>query len=304
MEIGAYVTILALAAAVGILACKIAGMRKAAREIADQFRECCQEETNALISISSRDGSMRKLAEEINGQLRGFRSQRHRFSQGDRELKEAVTNISHDLRTPLTAISGYLELLGREEQSAQSRRWLGLIENRTAALKQLTEELFRYSIILSVQENTPERVELQEALEESLAAAYSLLRMRGITPQIHLPEDRVERIADRSALLRIFGNVIQNAVKYSEGDFRIVMDSNGKIIFSNQASGLNPVSAARLFDRFYTVESQETSTGLGLSIARTLTERQGGSIRARYEEGRLSVILEFPDQRPRSTSLQ
>ena len=96
------------------LSAKIYFLRKSTQEIAEAFRDRLTADTNTLIDISSRDPYMRKLASEINIQLRLLRKERHRYQQGDLELKEAVTNISHDLRTPLTAISGYLDLLERE----------------------------------------------------------------------------------------------------------------------------------------------------------------------------------------------
>lgn len=98
------------------LSAKIYFLRKSTQEIAEAFRDRLTADTNTLIDISSRDPYMRKLASEINIQLRLLRKERHRYQQGDLELKEAVTNISHDLRTPLTAISGYLDLLEREEK--------------------------------------------------------------------------------------------------------------------------------------------------------------------------------------------
>ena len=94
---------------------------------------------------------MRRLADALNLQLRRLRSERNRYQQGDTELKESVTNISHDLRTPLTAICGYLDLLSQEALPEQARRYLGFIENRTTAMKQLTAELFRYSIVRSTE---------------------------------------------------------------------------------------------------------------------------------------------------------
>ena len=93
----------------------------------------------------------------------------------------------------------------------------------------------------------------------------------------------------------MFSNLLQNAVKYSDGDLEIRLSETGEIIFSNSAQALNTVQAGRLFDRFYTVESGRKSTGLGLSIARTLTERMGGSINAEYRDGKLYLILLFPD---------
>ena len=100
-----------------VLLAKVWFLRKSAQEISEAFRDRLTADTNTLIDISTRDPYMRKLAADINTQLRLLRKERHRYQQGDLELKEAVTNISHDLRTPLTAINGYLDLLEREEKS-------------------------------------------------------------------------------------------------------------------------------------------------------------------------------------------
>ena len=148
-----------------VLAAKVYFLRKSAQEIADEFRDRLTVDTNTLIDISTRDPYMRKLAADINEQLRLLRKEHHRYQQGDMELKEAVTNISHDLRTPLTAINGYLDLLEREEKSENVQRYLSQIKNRTEVLKNLTEELFRYSVVTSSQDLKLEYMDVVQALE-------------------------------------------------------------------------------------------------------------------------------------------
>ena len=276
-----------------VLLGKVYFLRKSAQEIAEAFRDRLTADTNTLIDISTRDPYMRKLTADINVQLRLLRKERHRYQQGDLELKEAVTNISHDLRTPLTAINGYLDLLEREEKSENVQRYLSQIKNRTEVLKNLTEELFRYSVVTSSQELKPERMDVVMALEESLLSFYAVMQEKGIQPEIDLPEEPVYRELDAGAVNRIFANIISNALKYSDGDFGVKMDRNGSVIFTNTAHNLNVVTVGRLFDRFYTVEASRNSTGLGLSIAKVLTERMGGTISAQYEGDRLSIIVSF-----------
>ena len=236
---------------------------------------------------------MRKLASEINIQLRLLRKERHRYQQGDLELKEAVTNISHDLRTPLTAIIGYLDLLEREEKSVTTQRYLSQIQNRTEVLKNLTEELFRYSVVTSLQDLKPERMDVVRTLEESLLSFYGAMQEKGIRPHIELPEEPVWRQLDAGAVNRIFSNIISNALKYSDGDLSVVMEPDGSITFSNTSQALNTVAVGKLFDRFYTVEASRNSTGLGLSIAKILTERMGGSISASYFDKKLYITITF-----------
>ena len=276
-----------------VLLAKVYFLRKSTREIAEAFRDRLTADTNILIDISTRDPYMRELAADINTQLRLLRKERHRYQQGDLELKEAVTNISHDLRTPLTAINGYLDLLEREEKSENVQRYLSQIQNRTEVLKNLTEELFRYSVVTSSQELKPERMDVVRALEESLLSFYAVMQEKSIRPEIQLPEQPVYCELDAGAVNRIFSNIISNALKYSDGDFFVEMNDDGKITFSNRAGNLNTVAVGRLFDRFYTVEASRNSTGLGLSIAKLLTERMEGNISAKYQEGRLVIEVWF-----------
>ena len=274
-----------------VLCAKVYFLRKSAREITEAFRDRLTADTNTLMDISSRDQYMRKLAAEINVQLRLLRKERQRYQQGDLELKEAVTNISHDLRTPLTAICGYLDLLEQEEKSDAVKRYLSQIGNRIEALKNLTEELFRYSVVTSSQNLMPEHMDIVRALEESLLSFYGVMQEKGIQPQINLPEEAVYRELDAGALNRIFSNIISNALKYSDGDFSVTMTESGRITFSNTAKDLNAVTVGRLFDRFYTVDAGRNSTGLGLSIAKLLTERMGGIIEAEYRNDQLYIHI-------------
>ena len=274
-----------------VLAVKVYFLRKSAQEIAEAFRDRLTADTNILIDISTRDPYMRKLAADINVQLRLLRQQRHKYLTGDRELKEAVTNISHDLRTPLTAICGYLDLLEREERSEDTARYLSLIENRVEAMKQLTEELFRYSVILSTGELVLETVCVNGVLEESIAAFYGVLTNRGIQPEIHITENRIDRQLNREALGRVFSNILNNALKYSDGDLEIFLHDDGEIIFSNTASRLNEVQVGKLFDRFFTVEAARNANGLGLAISKTLIEQMGGDISANMLGNKLQLII-------------
>lgn len=278
-----------------LLSAKIYFMRRAAKEIAEAFRDRLTEDTNTLIDVSSGDPYMRSLASEINVQLRLLRKERRRYEQGDLELKEAITNISHDLRTPLTAINGYLDLLEREEKSETVQRYISYIENRTRALIELTEELFRYSTVVSVQELKLKRTDLVRTLEESLVSFYAAIKERNISPKIELPEKPIWRQLDAGAANRIFSNIIGNAVKYSDGDLSVTLTEGGDITFSNTARALDSVAVGKLFDRFYTVEAGRNSTGLGLAIAKELTDKMNGNISAEYTEGALKIVLSFPD---------
>ncbi len=296
MEFWLLVIIGILLIVIVILSIKLFLMRKTAREIESAFAGRLMTDTNILIDISHQDKTMRKLAESLNSELRKLRRERHRFYHGDLELKEAVTNISHDLRTPLTAISGYFDLLEREEKSDAVSRYIEVIKNRIEVMKQLIEELFQYSVVISAEHDlTTEPVFINGFLEESILAFYGALQQQCITPDIDITEKRITRKVNRTALSRVFSNIMSNVIKYSDGDLKITLADTGEITFSNTASALSGIEVERLFDRFYTVERARKSTGLGLSISRILTEQMGGKISAHYRNGKLSISIWLPD---------
>ncbi len=278
-----------------VLAVKIYLIKKDIASIDAEFYEILNGDTNGLITIDGRDKSVRRLAANLNLRLKELRSLRLKYEHGDLELKNAVANVSHDLRTPLTAIIGYLELLEKEKMSADAKRYTRIIVNRIETLKQLAEELFRYSVVTSPDYDSPkERLCVNAVLEECIAAHYSSLVKAGITPQIIMPEIPVYRVVNRVALTRIFSNLLGNAIKYSDGDLSITLTKECEISFSNTATKLTEVQVHRLFDRFYTVENARESTGLGLSISRVLAEKSGGEISAEYADEILTVTVSLP----------
>ena len=284
-----------LAAVVLALGVKVWLLRRGAKALRLDLSQKLREDTNTLLSLPCRDRELRRLAASLNEELRLLRKERLRYQQGDRELKEAVVNVSHDLRTPLTALSGYVELLKGEALSPAGQRYLSQIEDRAQAMQAMTEELFRYSLAAEETALTLEPVDLRAAVEEALLSFYGAFQQKGVVPQLSLPQGPVTRQLDKAALSRVLGNILTNALKYSAGDLEVTLEERGRLTFSNAAPGLDPVTAGRLFHRFYTVESSAQSTGLGLSIARELTQRLGGTISARWESGRLQVELTFPE---------
>ena len=284
-----------LAALALVLRSQLRLLQKSLDDITDQLGDRLSSDTNNPIFLPTRDPCARRLAARLNVQLKELRRQRQRYENGDRELKEAVTNVSHDLRTPLTAICGYLELLEKGDNTPRQARYLSLIAGRAQAMRRLIEELLRCTVAASLEDGlSPEAVDLNGAVEEAVAALYGAFIEAGIVPRVSLPPERVARSLDRAALSRVLGNLLANALKYSAGDLDVVLSPDGAITLSNAAPALDEVQVGRLFDRFYTVETGRGSTGLGLSIARSLTERMGGTISARYGAGRLWVEVRFP----------
>lgn len=202
--------------------------------------------------------------------------------------------ISHRSAYTAYRICGYLDLLEQETFPQKSENYLNIIRERTDAMRALTEELFQYSVIsLREEELKIEKVCVNDILEQSLAGFYGVFTNKNIVPDIKMTKVKVMRFLDKSALRRIFDNILSNAARYTDGDLSVKLFSDGRITFSNHAAKLDRIQAERLFERFYTVESAKNSTGLGLSIAKLLTEKMTGNIKAEYTDGELVIQVDF-----------
>lgn len=286
-----YIIIALLAALCIFLLIKIHLMHKSTREIIEKLDMIMTDDTNNIISVSSSDKQIKQLAKELNKRLKQLRKQQLRYQRGDRELKDAITNVSHDIRTPLTAIMGYLEIMKDIPKSEKLSQYLAIIQGRAEAMKTLTEELFRYSVVLSGENVSVQQTVINKLLEDSIMGAFGALTEKGITPKVDITETKIVRTLDPNALSRVFSNLLSNALKYSSGELEITLREPCVITFSNQADELTQTQVEKLFDRFYTVESAHKSTGLGLSIARTLVEQMGGTITASLDKTILTITI-------------
>lgn len=281
-----------LAAVLGI---KLLLMRKGIAEILDCVEQDLILQTGGVF-ISTGNRQVRRLAARLDQQLRLLNKQRRAYIDGDQRVKDAVVSISHDLRTPLTAISGYLELLEKAHLEENTRKYVSQIQNRVEAIKALIEELYRYFVETSAMELTCQQVNVNQLLEETAISYYAALRQHGITPEFFITERPVYRQLDKLAMTRVLSNLFSNTLKYSDGDLQVTLQENGRILFANSAQALSKVDVSKLFDRFYTVDTSRQSTGLGLSIAKILTEKMQGTITAQYDSGKLLIVLDFPDR--------
>ena len=276
------------------LAVKLYLLKKTAREITVSFEEVINKDTNTGIRISGRDKDMRELTDSINKQLIELRKQYLQYNLGNSELKNAITNMAHDIRTPLTAIYGYLDMIENTDDPEKKSKYISIIRERTEIMKQLTEELFQYSMVVSDDKELElENVFVNQVLEESISSFYPALTEKNIVPDINICSEKIYRRLNKQALSRIFANLLNNAVKYSDGDLKIKLLPTGEIIFENTAKALSSVKAEQLFDRFFTVKTSSNSTGLGLSIAKNLVERMNGSIAANYKDNMLNINIWF-----------
>ena len=134
---------------------------------------------------------------------------------------------------------------------------------------------------------------INEIIEDTLVSFYSIFKAKNIVPKIDICKEKIYRDIDKNTMTRVFENILSNVSKYSDGNFKVRLESNGKITFSNKTESLDATTAQKIFDRYFTVENAKKSTGIGLSIAKQLVELNGGKILAKYQNGDLIIEIEM-----------
>ena len=242
------------------------------------------------------DRELEALLSQINGLLEDKERETRILRNREESLRRQIANISHDLRTPLTSILGYLQLLGREDLSAQEyRHYLEIVESRAKVLQDLITSFYdlsrieggEYPLVL-------QPVDLRRALEPLLAGFYEDFERSGFQVSVSLEEHLPPVSADSGAVTRILTNLIGNALKHGSTtlDIRLYQDGQALVTsFSNDAPNLTQEDLPRVFERFYTADQMRTgqNTGLGLAIVKALSERMGHTAFADLKDGIFTV---------------
>lgn len=263
------------------------------------------KETERILSrdtlqlVHSPTGGYAELVGLINRLLSELQQNRALYAQKRHSLEQMITNISHDLKTPLTSALGYISIIRTQELSEQEReRELDVIRKRLMRLNELINSFFELSKIISLNAR-PElsRVNVTELLENSAGNYYDDYCASGKSIALNAPRGRTELDSSENMLTRIFDNLIGNALKHGSGDLTIDLEKTEdgvKIVFSNPAD-CEGIDCRRIFDEFYTTELSRTKggSGLGLAIAKQFTQILGGDISAQTRGDIFSVIIEF-----------
>jgi signal transduction histidine kinase len=238
-----------------------------------------------------------RLIIEINEMLKEVRKNRIDYSRKSHTLKQMMTNISHDLRTPLTSAQGYINLIDTAELSEEQSREIVVVEKRLVRLEELINSFFELSKIIS-QDKSPEleKLNLVSVLEECIAHYFDDYCGQGREIVFNCGVRKIEILSNKNMLMRIFDNLISNAYKHGEGNLTVTADvtQGVRITFENSLHD-SQVDIDRIFDEFYTTDISRTkgNTGLGLAIAKQFTEMLGGGISAEYGDGRFTVTTLF-----------
>ena len=272
------------------------GLHRAAR----RMREQMADETTARLSLPCPSAGAEELLVCLNELLELRQEERAVYHRKEQELRQQIANVSHDLRTPLTSILGYLQLLEGEGLSPGKRvEYLSVIEGRARTLQTFIAAFYDLSRIeggeLPLERD---KVDLGRALSDQLAAAYEQIEESGLVMEVDIAPDMPPVWADGGAVTRIFSNLLTNALRHGKDALSVRLYRAGNVIvsaFSNRAEGLTAEDAAHVFERFYTADKMRTgqSTGLGLAIVKALAERMGHTTAARWEDGVFTIEVRW-----------
>ena len=264
------------------------------RQIRRELKKTRDESYNRDLKIALVDSELEKLAAEINENIDYQKALKLQTAQSKKQLEQSISDIAHDLRTPLTVIKGNLQMLEREDLSENGRKYMEISSKKAEVLKGMVDEFFE----LSVLESDSKPVELSKMdiipyLSEFIIENETLIREKGLTPDITFPEKSVYVHANTDLLNRVFSNLISNILKYAKNDFvLIVKESEEKdciVRIGNTIDTKDSIDTEHIFDRTYRADKarSESGAGLGLYIARLLMIKQKGNIEARIEGDKL-----------------
>lgn len=263
-------------------------IHKIKQEIDDMNQDLTQ---NQIVHLPLPDRHLQKLLCSINNSFQGIQKERQHYEKREKEFQRQIENVSHDLRTPLTVILGYIKLLKKSDavfsaKDQELQDTLTVLEQKAEVMKHLVSQFYDYSRLnaddykLSLQ-----NVDLSRTLRESLMGNYQILEQRHLNMDIHIPEHPVWVLGETAALERIFLNLFQNAGRYADSAFHISVEEHAEsiaVLFINDTCLLSEEEIPYLFDRFYITDHSRSQggTGLGLTVAKSLAEKMNGSLTA------------------------
>ena len=295
-----YLIIAILGIAVVYLLVRLLSLKMALKGAGKQLKEINRElEENRIVKLAVPDKDAEMLLTVVNESLLAIREQKNVYAKREKELKQQIENISHDLRTPLTSMLGYLRIMETGNLSPEDREDLQTVIRKAERLQELITQFYEYTKVTSTDYSLSlESIEVTKLLREALADAYPELEKRQLEVEVNIPQGPLEIRGNVNAMQRVLQNLLQNAVRYAKGCLEVsVYEREGEveISFTNDVEDMNVSDVERLFERFYTPDASRTqgSTGLGLTIAREFVEKMKGSMEAELVGEKLRIVMRF-----------
>ncbi|MFK9092660.1 sensor histidine kinase [Bacillus salipaludis] len=294
-----YLTVISIIVALFFLT-RLFFIKREIKRVTNQLTQVNRFQTDKKIDHTFFEKDLEKLASEINQQMDITMQAYAEKRRTENELKQAIANISHDIRTPMTSILGYIQFLESDDLSiGQRNEYMAIVKNGALRLKVLLEDFFELSIIESTDYPLKiESIKLNQLIPEVLVGFYEAFHQRGLEPILQLPEGEITIKADSSAVKRVLENLLSNAIKHSAGNVTIRLEkrqSSVQLTIRNPAGQLTEKDLFLFFDRFYKADKTRTGkgTGLGLSIAKSLMKKMNGNLTAELQGDQLMMKCEW-----------
>lgn len=279
---------------------RLFALKKEIRKITTQLQNYTNRKSDKKVDMALIDKDIEKLGVEINKIMDLYVAENRKRVQFEMEQKQLIANMSHDLRTPLTSILGYIQMAEDQAIAKDEReRFLSIAKERANRLEVLLKEFFDLSVIESSDYQLDvERINLRNTLMDTLLSFYERFQEKGLEPTIHLPDEDIFIMTDESAVQRVIENLLSNAVKHSHGNIMVRLeaeDSTAKLIISNDVQSVTVKDVEKMFDRFYQADQSRTSnsTGLGLSIVKSLMDKMNGTLNSQLKDDHLSITCKW-----------
>ncbi len=270
------------------------------KDICRQLSFLMKNDSNMLISREFDAGGIGRLCDLLNELLDIRRKEKRHYQEKEALIADTYTNLSHDIRTPLTSLDGYFQLMEDCENVDDQKRYLGIIHERICSLNEMLEELFTFTKL----KNESYSLELtpcciNRILKETVFSYYDDWVRMEIEPDIQIVEEMLYIDGNKQGLRRVIQNIIKNGLDHGEKKINIILerrDNHAMLRISNLVKKPQEINIEHVFDRFYKADKarSRTSTGLGLAIAKELVDRMNGEIGARIENGEFVVDIRFP----------
>ena len=269
-------------------------LRRQIKSVNNQLVNRRKEQSSQALHVDLLDSELNKLSANINDALESEKQLRIRVQENERHFRELIANVSHDMRTPLTAVKGYLQMLAHAPYNADDRENYDMAVKHVNVMQQRVEQFFEYSYYVS-RDDAPELlpINLTNEIVESILELFPLYEEAG--RKIIFEREKPAIInADRSMLHRILQNLLNNSLRHSADDTFVSIRNDNTLVISNKVSNPAEIDAAKLFDRFYTAnKARTTSTGLGLSIVKLLADKMNASVSAAIQGDVLEISVKF-----------
>lgn len=295
-----YIMIGVLSVLILILIGILISYKRQVKDICRQLRFLQECDSNMLITTEMKKGHIGELAELLNTLLKERKKGRADYQKKEQMIADIYTNLSHDIRTPLTSLDGYFQLLEETQEENDRKRYIQIIQERIESLKEMLEELFTYT---KLQNGTYElKLEPQnvgQILKETVFSYYDDWAEQEISSQFEITEEPVWIRGNKQALRRTIQNIIKNGLDHGNKEIRIQLSRNEKqmeLVFQNKIEPGEQIDISRVFERFYKADKarSKSSTGLGLSIAKGFVEKMHGEIAAEIKEDWFCIKISFP----------